>query len=67
MPEPLGMLESGHGYDDDCGRSMHTGVRILRGDNREALCAGARRTAACRGSRAPDEIKTYRDHRGCAR
>jgi hypothetical protein len=40
MPESLGMLESGHGHDDDCGRSLHASMRLLRCDNREALCLG---------------------------
>ncbi len=55
MPESLGMLESGHGHDDDRGRSLHACMRLLRRDNGQALCAGRRRAATRRRSRAPDE------------
>src|SRR5215472_3932914 len=66
VPESLGMLEPGHGHVHDCGRPLHAGLRLLRGDNGETVCARRRRTAARRRSRAPDEIKTRRYYGGCA-
>jgi hypothetical protein len=67
MPKSLGMLEPGHRDDDDRRRSLHARLRILRGDNGETIRAGRRRTKARRGSSAPDEFETRRDHRGRAR
>ena len=42
MPEPVGMLESGHRHDDDCGRPLHARLRILRRDNGETVRARRR-------------------------
>ena len=42
MPEPLGMLEPGHGNHDDRRRPLYPRVWILRSDNREAVCTGGR-------------------------
>ena len=67
MPESLGMLEPGHGDDDDRGRSLHARLRILRGDNGEAIRARRRRTATRRRSRAADGVEARRHHRGRAR
>ena len=39
MPESLGMLEPGHRYFHDRGRSLHAGMRILRGDDSETVRA----------------------------
>ena len=39
MPESLGMLEPGHGYFHDRRRSLHAGLRILRGDDGETVRA----------------------------
>ena len=39
MPEPLGMLEPGYRYFYDGGRSLHAGVRILRGDDSKTVRA----------------------------
>src|SRR5207248_6295734 len=38
----LGMLEPGHGDDDDRWRTLHPRVRFLRGHDRETVRAGAR-------------------------
>src|SRR5213080_940242 len=67
MPEPMGMLEPGHGHQDDCGRSMHARLRLLRGDNSETIRAGGRRAATRRRGSASNEIKTRRDYCGCTR
>ncbi len=40
MSEPVGVLERGDGDVYDRGGSVHAGVRILRGDDGEAVCAG---------------------------
>ena len=40
MPESLGMLEPGHGYFHDRGRSLHARMRILRSDNGETIRFG---------------------------
>ncbi len=40
MPEPLGMLEPGDGDFHDRRRPLHAGLRILRGDDGEAVRAG---------------------------
>src|SRR6478736_5877281 len=42
MPEPLGMLEPGNRDDDDRRRTLHAGVRVLRGHDRETIRARGR-------------------------
>jgi hypothetical protein len=36
VPEPLGMLEQGHGDIHDRGRPLHEGMRVLRGQHGQA-------------------------------
>ena len=40
VPEPVGVLEPGDGYFYDCGGTLHAGLRVLRGEYGEAVCAG---------------------------
>ena len=67
VPEPLGMLEPGHGDHDDRGRSLHARLRILRSHDGQAIRARRGRTAARGRSRATDEIEARRHHRRGAR
>ena len=67
VPEPVGMLEPGHGHVHDRGRSLHASVRILRRADGKAIRAGGRRAAARGRGGAADEIETRRYHRRRAR
>src|SRR5262249_58848037 len=62
MSKPMGMLEPGDSDVHDRGRSLHTRVRILRGDNSKTFRSRRRRTPACGRGGAPNEIKTCRDY-----
>ena len=67
MSESLGMLEPGHGDDDDRRRPLHARMRILCGDDGETVCTRRRRAAARSRRCATDEIETCRYHGGSAR
>ncbi len=46
VPQPLGVLEQGHGHLHDRRRPLHAGLRLLRGQHRQTVGPGCRRTAA---------------------